>query len=145
MDDFVTAVVIGRLARPDAHTLMRARDTVDTVDTAGIRQEAQAARERLDSLAVDFADGVLTAQQVRTATERLRAKIAAYERQLADAGRVDVLSPLLTGTDVRKAWDALSIDRQRTVVATLLHVKLFPPGRGTRTFRPETIGLEWAS
>ncbi len=142
MDDFVTAVVIGRLARPDAHTLMRARDTVDT---AGIRQEAQAARERLDSLAVDFADGVLTAQQVRTATERLRAKIAAYERQLADAGRVDVLSPLLTGTDVRKAWDALSIDRQRTVVATLLHVKLFPPGRGTRTFRPETIGLEWAS
>jgi site-specific DNA recombinase len=142
VDEFVGAVVVERLSRSDAHELLR---TPSTVDTAALRQEAQAARSRLEGLAVDYADGVLTGSQLRTATERLQVKIAGLERQLADEGRTDVLGPLLAGGDVRRAWDRLSVDRQRPIVDTLLEVRLHAPGRGVRTFDPRTVGITWRS
>jgi site-specific DNA recombinase len=139
-DEFVTDVVIERLSRPDAHELLRA---TSTTDTDAVRQEVQAARARLDGLAIEFADGVLTAGQLRTATERLRQRIGGLEAQLADAGRVDVLGPLVTGADTRKAWNALDVDRQRVVVDTLLAVRLLPPGRGKRSFDPDSVDIAW--
>jgi site-specific DNA recombinase len=139
VDEFVGAVVVERLSRPDAHELLR---TPSTVDTAGLRQEAQAARTRLEGLAVDYADGVLTGSQLRTATERLQVRIAGLERQLADAGRTDVLGPLLAGGDVGRAWRRLTVDRQRPIVSTLFEVTLLPPGRGTRTFDPRTVRIK---
>ncbi|TFC21337.1 zinc ribbon domain-containing protein [Cryobacterium glucosi] len=48
-------------------------------------------------------------------------------------------------SDVTDAWDSLTTSRQRVIVGTLMRVTLFPPGRGTRTFRPETVGIEWLS
>lgn len=138
VDQYVGAVVVERLSRPDAHELLRAPSTVDT---AALRQEAQAARQRLEGLAVDYADGVLTGGQLRTATERLQAKIAGLEKQLADAGRTDVLGPLLAGGDVGRAWRRLTVDRQRPIVDTLFDVTLLPPGRGARLFDPKTVRI----
>ena len=140
VDLFVQKVVIERLSRPDAHELLRAPSQVDTAD---VRQEVQTARARLDGLAVEFADGVLTAQQLRTATERLRQRIAGLEAQLADAGRVDVLGPLVSAADIRKPWNGLGVDRQRVVVDTLMVVTLHPPGRGKRDFEPDTVDITW--
>lgn len=140
VDEFVADLVVQRLSRPDARDLLHAPVSVDTEE---IRQEAQSARLRLEQLAVEFADGVLTAAQLRAATERLRARIAECESKLADAGRVDVLGPLLTGTDVQKSWDALGVPRQRLVVDTLVEVRLLPPGRGRRVFDPTTVDVTW--
>lgn len=73
-------------------------------------------------------------------TERLRANLDDVEARLADAGRVNVLRPLLVRRDaVRPAWEALDVDRKRAVIALLVDVVVHPPGRGTRTFRPETV------
>lgn len=140
VDTFVASVVVERLSRPDAHVLLRTPETVNTVD---LRQEAQVARARMDSLAVDFADGVITPAQIRTATERLRTRISTLERQLADAARVDVLGPLVGAADVRKAWDALPVERQRVIVDALMVVTLHPPGRGVRNFNPATVEMTW--
>ncbi len=140
VDELVAAVVIERLARPDAHELLRGPATLDT---AALRQEAQAARARLDRLAVEFADGILTGSQLRTATERLRSRIADLERQLGDAGRTDVLGPMLAGGNVRRAWDALTTDRKRPIIDALVEVRLHPPGRGVRNFDPTTVGITW--
>ena len=87
--------------------------------------------------------GELTAGQLRTATERIRVNLADVERQMADAGRIDVLGPLLAGRDVRAVWDTLDDDRRRAIIATIMTVTLMPPGRGSRTFRPETVVIEW--
>ncbi len=140
VDDFVSAVVVERLSRPDAVRLL-ADDT--RPDVGKMREEAVALRTRLDALAVDFADGELTASQLRTATERLRDKLAGVETRMADAGRVDVLGPLVSVADVRAAWDSLSNARRRAVVDLLMTVVLHAPGRGTRTFRPETVEITW--
>lgn len=140
VDDYVSKVVVDRLTRPDAHDLLIDRHLPD-LDV--LRERAVAIRSRLDTLASDFADGVLTASQLRTATERLRANLADAEAKMADAGRVDILGPLVAAADVRSAWDAMSTARQRAVIDTLMTVTIQPPGRGVRNFDPETVRIEW--
>ena len=139
-DEYVSAVMVARLSRPDAADLLRASETVDT---AAMHEESQALRERLDGVAVEFADGSLTAAQLRTITERLRERIAGLEMAMADAGRVDLLGPVVSADDIQAAWDRLPLGHRRAIVDTLCTVTLHPPGRGTRTFRPESVSIEW--
>ena len=139
-DKFVTNVVIARLSRPDARDLLVDHERPDVPQ---LRDQATALRARLDGLATEFADGDLTPSQLRTATERLRTRITDIEAQLADAGRTDLLGPLVTADDVRDTWTALNLDRKRAVINTLMTVRLHPVGRGSRTFRPETVEITW--
>ncbi len=140
VDEFVTAVVIERLSRPDAAELLHDESKPDL---EAMRGEAVALRTRLDSLAVEFADGSLTPSQLRAATARLRSRLKGVEGSMADAGRVNVLGPLIAARDAGVAWEGLTVARRRAVIDTLMVVTIHPPGRGVRTFRPETVGIEW--
>jgi len=140
VDDFVSAVVVARLSRPDARDLLA---DPSRVDLDALRTEAQALRLRLGALAVDFADGSLTKAQGKTATARVQTKLADVESQMADAGRASALGPLVSARDVQAAWDALTVSQRRLVIDTLMVVTLHPVGRGTRTFRPETVEVTW--
>ena len=139
VEEWVSEVAIARLSRDDAGELLR---DDKRPDVEALRTEAAALRARLDQLATEFADGVLTGSQLRTATSRVRSKLATIEARMADAGRTDVLGPLVLAKDVRAAWEALSTDRRRAVIDALMIIRLLPPGRGTRTFRPETVIIE---
>lgn len=143
VEAFVSAVIVGRLRRDDARDLLV--DRAESPDLEALRSERMAVQARLDSIALDFADGSLTSSQLRMATERLRARAAEIEVQTASAGRVDVLGPLIGIDDVRAAWDALGVPRQRAIVDLLVEVTIHPPGRGTRTFRPESVAIAWRS
>jgi hypothetical protein len=68
-------------------------------------------------------------------------RLAAIDKELADAGRVDILGPLVGAADVLAAWDALSTSRKRAVLDILMTVVIHPPGRGTRNFDPATVEL----
>lgn len=140
VEEYVGRVMVARLSRSDASELLA--DEAHP-DLGALRDEANGARARLDALAIDFADGALTSSQLRAATSRLRERLSEIEAQLSDAGRVDVLGALVGAEDVSAAWDALSIARQRAIVEALATVTLHPIGRGTRTFRPETVGIAW--
>jgi site-specific DNA recombinase len=61
---------------------------------------------------------------------------------MADTARVDVLGALIHAKDVKRVWRALSTDRRRAVIDALMIIRLMPPGRRTRTFRPETVIIE---
>ncbi|MFC7763543.1 recombinase family protein [Catellatospora bangladeshensis] len=140
VDDWIGMVVVERLSRPDARLLLQ-RNTGP--DVAVLRREVKALRKRLDGLATLLADEVLTEAGVRRESARLKAKIAETEQLLADNGRVDVLGPLIEADDKQAAWDALDTARQRLVVDTLMIVALRSTGRGTRTFRPESVEIIW--
>lgn len=140
VEEYVSAVIVERLSRPDAVELLR---DGKRPDIEALRAQARALRGRLDGMALEFADGELTASQLRMATERLRTRLAGVESKMADAGRVNVLGPLVGAADVRKAWDSLDVDRKRAVVDALCRVVIHPAGRGSRTFRPETVAIEW--
>lgn len=142
IEDYVARVMIARLSKPDANQLLSDESHPD-IDN--LRQEAQAARSRLDSLAIEFADGELTASQLRAASERLKDRVAKLESYLADAGRVDVLGPLVSSSDVADTWLNLSVGHQRAVLDTLCEIRLHPIGRGVRTFRPESVTITWRS
>lgn len=146
VDDFVARLVIARLRRDDARDLLTAPDA-SRPDVPALRGEAMALRARIDAAAGEFAeDDTVTPAQLRTITGRLRARLADVEAALADAGRVNVLGPLLGAEDPAAAWAAMDTDRRRGVVDTLFtDVRLLLPGRGVRTFRPETVLVTWRS
>ncbi len=140
IEEFVVAVVLARLAREDAADLVIDHDHPD-VDR--LREEALAVRARIADLSSLVADGVLTAAEVREQAPRLRERLARVETTMADAGRADVLGPLVGADDVRAVWDGLDVDRQRAVVGALMHVALRSPGRGVRHLDPGTVVIDW--
>jgi site-specific DNA recombinase len=140
VDVYVAEVVIDRLSRPDAADLLVDDTRPGATD---LRREAGALRVRLDALAGLLADGVLSEAGVRRESVKLRAKLAEVEARQAKAGRVSALKQLVGAADVRQAWEALDTDRQRSVIQALMTVTLLSPGRGTRTFRPESIVIDW--
>lgn len=139
VDDFVGKAVVARLSAPDAADLLVDHDRPDA---GALRREARALRVRLDSLATMLADGTLTDVGVRRASRDLRHRLAEVEAQQLDAGRADVLGPLIGAKDLQATWLALDTDRRRMIVDVLFTVRLLPPGRGTRTFRRETVQIE---
>lgn len=140
VNDYVSAVVIERLERPDAARLLLADHRPDA---AKLRTQALAISARIDELAGLYAEGILDAAGVRRESAKLRAQRAEIERQQADAGRVNVLGALVGAQHVRAAWKALDTDRQRAVIDVLMIVTVLPPGRGSHTFRPETVVIDW--
>jgi DNA invertase Pin-like site-specific DNA recombinase len=139
VENWVSEVAVARLSREDAAELLH---DDKRPDIEALRREAMALRARLDQLATEFADGELTSSQLRTATSKLRSKLATVEARQADAGRVSVFGDLVLAEDVRAAWEALSVDRRRSVIDALMTIKIMPPGQGTRTWRPETVIIE---
>ena len=141
VDALVSAVIVERLSAPDAQDLL---EDGSLPDTAALRQEAQALRTRLDELAVDFADGSLTASQLRTATARLRAKLDSIERAQASAGRGSALVGVAGARNVQAVWDGLPLDRRRAIVQALVRVTIEPQQvQGARRFDPDLIKIIW--
>lgn len=140
IEKHVADVIVRRLAEPDAIDLL-----VDQghPDVDALREEATALRTRMETAAGAFADGDLSIAQVRTINDRCTEKLAGIEAQIADAGRVDVLGPLVRADDVREAWDALRTAKKRVVVDTLMAVRICRVGQGVRTFRPESVEIVW--
>ncbi len=139
VESIVVGAVAARLARPDARELLVDHDRPDST---GLREEAATVRARLDSLAVDFADGALTASQLRTATERMRARLAELETLMAHTDRAPVLVGLVGADDVRAVWDGLPLFRQRSVIDLLMSITVLPAGRGG-PFNPERVQINW--
>jgi ferredoxin-NADP reductase len=139
VEDWVSEVAIARLSRPDAAELLHDEKRPDI---AVHRTRSAAYRAHLDELASMFGAMEMTRKEYQAARTKTMARLATEEAQIADAGRVNVLGPLVHTDDVRAVWEALGVERQRVVIDALMIIKLMSPGRGRRTFRPETIIIE---
>ena len=109
VDWWVGEAVIGRMSQPDAAELL-ADD--NRPDAAALRREAKVIRGRLDGLARLLADDVLTEVGVRQESARLRGQLAVVEGKQSDAGRVNVLGPLVAAEDVPAAATVGKLDYQ---------------------------------
>jgi site-specific DNA recombinase len=147
VDEFVGAVVVERLARPDARDLLLDHKRPDV---AALRDEANALRSRLDGLAAEFGAKLagpggagIKPGEYRTMRAPVVARLGEIEQMMADAGRVDSLGPLVAAADVAAVWADLPLERRRAVVDALMVVWLQAVGRGVRTFRPSTVEIVW--
>jgi hypothetical protein len=131
--------VIRRLSRDDARDLLIDDDREDLAD---LRSEQSTLRMRLDQLAEAFSDGALTASQLKAGTERLRARLVDVEARMVHVDRAPLLADLVTAQDVRQAWKAAGLDRQRAVIDLLYKVTLLPRGPGRRPAEVESVKME---
>lgn len=128
-DHFVTEVVVERLSRADARDLLAARDAPDVERLRAELVEAQAGESNVLSL---VSRGLTSMTTAEGSLREIRKRIGELEASMTDAGKVDVLGPLVQAGSVRAAWKALDIDRQRAVVKALMAIEMTSPGRGSR-------------
>jgi site-specific DNA recombinase len=141
VDEFVEAVVIARLARPDAAELFARPDRSEEVGK--LREEETALRTRLDGLGEAYALGEIDRRQLSAGTKRLRARLEEITDTLAAAVSTPAVGEIVTADDVRAAWEGLDLDRKRAVIDTLMTIKVHPPGRGARSFDESTVEIVW--
>jgi DNA invertase Pin-like site-specific DNA recombinase len=137
-DSRVSERVIARLSRDDARDLLI---DDDREDLAELRREAETLRLRLDQLADAFADGTINTSQLRSGSERLRARLANLESRMVHMDRAPLLADLVTASDVRKAWENIGLDRQRAVIDLLYTVTLLPGIPGKRNLELESVRM----
>jgi len=130
--------VIARLSRDDARDLLI---DDDREDLAELRTEQSTLRLRLDQLAEQFADGNLSASQLRAGTERLRTRLTDLEARMVHIDRAPLLADLVTAQDVRKTWESIGLDRQRAVIDLLYTVILLPRGPGRKPAERESVRM----
>jgi site-specific DNA recombinase len=140
VDEYVETVAVARLTAPDALEYFAPRVHRDI---SPLIDELNAARQRLDSVAVEFAEEILTASQLCTVTEVLKRRIAEFETRISEAGRRDIIAPLVQSDNIMSQWSSLKVSARRAVLETLMTVRLHPVGRGRRAFDPATVEIAW--
>ena len=139
VDELVREVLIARLSRPDAVNLLVPVDD----SSLAIVDEITRTRDRMSTLAVDFADGSLTVDQIKTMTVRMRQRIVELERALPAVATPSALTDLAGAVNVRELWDALPLGDKREIVQVLIDVRLLPArGRG-KAFDPNLVEVTW--
>jgi hypothetical protein len=146
LDDYIAAVVIERLSRPDAAELMQ----VTGEDTSDLYVEAQTIRERLDELARLYGEGSITAAQLTEATATLMDREATVEARLSAAADRNALAKF-GRRDPASVWQALDIEQRRAVIDVLMTVRvgIAAKGRprgwspGQPYFDADSIIIEW--
>ncbi len=141
-EETIRDIVCARLARPDATELLIDREAPDL---DALSAEANTIRARRIELATEFADGELTAAELRAARERLNTNLEAIEAKMSDAAAKRVFADIPLGTDrVYGAFTRLDPDRQRAIINVMMTATILPVGkRGRQPFDPERIAIEW--
>jgi hypothetical protein len=139
LDELVTLVILRRLQRGDFPSLAADRNA-ETFEA--MQAELAQSRLRLDSMAEEFADGTLTASQLRAATVRLQDRIRGLERDMARPDIWSAVSAVAHAEDVTEAWEKSPLARKQRIVSALLKVTVQKASAGGR-FDPEDINIEW--
>jgi hypothetical protein len=141
-DDMIRRLVCARLTQPDAKELLL---DPDAPDLNKLTAEANTIRARRVQLATEFADGELTAAELRAARDRLNSKLDAIEAKMVNASAKRVFADVPLGTErVLEAFTRMDTDRQRTIINVLLTATIQPVvKRGRVPFDPERIAIEW--
>lgn len=136
IDRLVEKLIKAFLASDDAKELMidRSRE-----DLAALRLEERTLLGRLDELAVERADGLLTARQLKVATDKITPRLEEIQKKITHPGRKSTLEKLVSGAE---RWDDLGLDRRRAVIAEIAEFTLLPAGRGA-VFKPEHLAYRW--
>lgn len=138
VEELVIAVALERLKREGSAILPKH----DPTDSRNLPAEASALRDRLNTLAVDFADGGLTSSQLRAASQRIQQQLEQINRDLTASAQGTAFEAIAGAEDVDAAWSNLDMARQRGIIEALMNIAVLPTGRG-RTFRPEHVQITW--
>lgn len=140
LDEFVSAVIVERLSRPDVAAALASEPAAPTAaEEANAR--ATALRSQLDAAVDQFADGQLTAATLAKIEQRLLPQINEAE---AEARRVFVGIDVDVPDNVAEWFAELDPALRREVAHSLLaSVTVLPTPPGRRAFNPDAVVIEW--
>ncbi|SKU89134.1 site-specific recombinase, DNA invertase Pin [Mycobacteroides abscessus subsp. massiliense] len=116
MDEWVREIVLRRMS--SRHWVPGNQDNRERA--LQLREELDTIKQRMDSLAIDFADGELTASQMRIANERMQAKLDDVEDKLRRTNVRPIPDGILTAKDRGKFYDdQMSLDAKRALIEAL--------------------------
>ncbi len=128
LDDFVTKLIVGRLAMPDAVDLVASKASVDT---KRLSLRATELRVKISEAGDLWEDGTFTAAEYKVRRGRLQSDLDEINWQLKVTSGRDPVAELPLGTpEVAKAWKALSLGNRRAILAELMTVTVLPSRRG---------------
>jgi hypothetical protein len=146
LDNFITRLVIGWLEqRP--HLIAVQDDRGD--ELAELQREAGAIRQLIRERNDLHVRRIITTTELVEGREELSAELAEVEQKIADAGKADVIAPLLQ--DPERVWAGLEIEQRVAVIDALITITIMPSPKGrpagwkpgTSYFQPEYIKVEW--
>lgn len=142
LENYVVAVVLARLARPDVAEQM----TTDRTRPGAVaaRAEVAALRTRLADAVAEFTAGHLTGGTLARVEETLLPQIADAERRTRIDAVPTVARDLAGSADIGDTWDALTREQQREILRSLVTVTVHRVAvRGRKTFDPDAVTIEW--
>jgi DNA invertase Pin-like site-specific DNA recombinase len=132
-DEHVRGVVAEIVKDPRVvASLGASRDQETSALVAADRKQRDVLAARLDSFERDYAAGAITGAQLAKAAARVQADIQEVETRLAKAVQRAAASPLFAAPDPGAAFLAAPVDLQRSVLSTLVTVKVMPSGPGKK-------------
>ena len=141
VDDFVTRVILARLALPDARELLAEPGKADKAEAAA--RKMQELRDRLDEAAAAYAAGIIDMEQLTKINGAIKPKLAEAQTTAASPSRSKVLGSLLEASKTpAEVWAALSPEQRRAVIRLLVDVRILPTRRGSG-FDPDSIEITW--
>ncbi|WP_181786501.1 hypothetical protein [Streptomyces phytophilus] len=141
MDDFVARVVVERLKRKDAADLIQSPSS--DIDVAALQSELAEHRRKLEEIAADYDDDLITKSQMVVRTRRRRAKMDRVKDQLAEMD--DGESPLgkvIQADDAKAAWEELTLGEKRIGLRTIFSITVLPVGKGSRLKIEDRVNFE---
>ncbi|MEU5607975.1 recombinase family protein [Streptomyces sparsogenes] len=140
LDDYITAVVCERLARPDAADLLG--DDTRAEDAKAAMAEAAEKRARLDEFYDAAATGELSAAALARIESQLLPQIEAAEKRAKEL-RVPAVLREVIRPDIADYWPTLDITQQREVIRTLMEIRVAKTGRTGRKLDVGRVEIKW--
>ncbi len=139
VDEYVRAVVAARLARPDVSDVL----TPVRASQAPLLEAVARVRERLARNDADYDAGYIDGPRYHAARARGEADLRTAQGALAASQASGEASSVLLAPDPSQAFVSAPLGVQRAVVELLATVAISKGTRGSRTFDPETVQIEW--
>ena len=141
VDSFVRDIIAERLRQPDVADLL----TPATEDLTPLLEESERLRTRLAAVESDYDAGLIDGHRFASAKEFIHAELAGVQQKMAVADRGTALGEVLGSEDPAAEFLAAGIMRQRVVIGALATVRLHRGKRGSRSFDPQTVEIDWAT
>lgn len=130
--------VIGRLAQGDVAGLL-----VGSVDPAPHLAELEKQRRRLRRAEEDYREELIDGRLYKSSRTDALAAIRAAETTLANITATAPAAGILAAPDPCEAFRSADLTARRSVIDTLMTVRLHPGHRYSRRFDPSTISITW--
>lgn len=144
LDRFIEDRAMERLSRPDAAEL-HLKVVAEAEPREDLAAQAQLLRVKLDSIAADYAQDLITRQQMLDATAITRERLNALTAKMAGRASTSVLAALPLGDPeaLEAMWPTLHLDRRRAVVDALMTITIGRARRGRPPgYKPPREGEE---